>query len=146
MTKEDNVVKLTVSVSRGDLLSSQQALANLGSLSLPVERDRYWMARTLSAVQKEFKRTHSETQKESNRLIEMYGKELPDAEGKPTGRRGIEQTDVNALQMYAEDMDAFREEIVVIVGARKLPIDELQSLGVRLPLADQAVLHWLLDV
>jgi len=143
---ENKVVAIGfVDVSRGDLLGSQQAIINLGRVNLPVQKDGYWLAKTLGKVSKVMKHELGVAQKESNRLLGELGTDITDNDGNKTGQKGIAQTDVETMSKYADAMEAFNTQMVAIAGCRRVPLSTLEAAGVALPLADQAALHWLLQ-
>lgn len=144
MNREDNVHPLYIKVTRNDLLQSQSALISLGRVSLPVQRSRYWLAKTIGRINAAVKREMLAAQKESNRLIAIHGEELKDKDGNATGQRGIVQTNVETMQKYHEDMEQFNAEIITIENARQVPLEDMEAAGVSLSIADQASLHWLL--
>ncbi|MFA6903341.1 MAG: hypothetical protein WC236_09685 [Gallionellaceae bacterium] len=146
----ENVVSIndrkgSISVSRSDLLLSQAALVNLGRVSLPVQKDGYWLAKTLGKINKAMKHELRSTQDESNRLIEEYGTELEDKDGNKTRQKGIQQTDVATMQKYAEEMEKFNSELIFIENVQPVSLAALESAGVMLQLADQAALQWLIE-
>lgn len=135
--------KKGIKVTRGELLMSQAAIGNLGQAKLVVQKDSYWLAKTLGKVNTALKRELIATQQWSNRLVDLHGTEVMGEDGvTPTGRRGIQQTDVKAMEAYHKDMEAFNAETVLVDGAAPVKLSALAE--VSLSLADQSALQWLI--
>ena len=141
----EKVVNAGLPVSRHDLLQSQRALANLGNVQLPVEKERYWLAKTLGKLNRALAKELNASQEESNRLITLHGTDTLDEKGEKTGQKGIQKTDIATMKLYTDAMEKFNSETVTVFGARRVPLAALQNAGVVLPLADQAALEWLLE-
>jgi len=134
---------MEIKVTRGELLQSQAALGNLGRVSLPVQKDGYWLVKTLAKINAAVKRELKAAQKESNRLLEELGEDVLDKDGNRTGQRGIAQTNVESMNLYSDAMEQFNSEFVALPEVSKVKLSVLEEGSVSMTLADQASLLWL---
>lgn len=134
-----------ITLSRGELLNSAKALSNLDNVFLPVEKERYWLVKTLSKVRTALKQENKRMQATSNQLVEEFGVYLKDKDGNPSKQKGIEQTDSENMTKYNDAMEACAEELVSIEGVRQIKLEALQGATVSLTIGDQITLQWLIQ-
>jgi hypothetical protein len=125
-----------ITVARGVLLESKAALEALGKVYVPIGKENYWFVKTLSKLQQAMKANSKISGKESNRLVEEFGT------AQPNGRKGILQTDVEAMESYSEGMDAHMA-IPVQIDIKQLTLTQLKEAQVSLVANDQVALMWL---
>lgn len=128
----------SITPTRGALLESKVALEALGKVYVPVGKENYWFIKMLAKLQQAMKREGKLSGKESNRLIEEHGTV------QPNGRKGIQQTDVEAMEKYSEGMDAHMA-IPVLIDIKKLTLTQLKENQVSLLANDQVALMWLIE-
>ena len=127
-----------LSVTRGELLDSKVALEALGKVYMPVGKELYWFVKKLSKLQKALKREGQFSQKKNNEYVQEFGTE------QTNGRKGIQQTDVEAMEKYSAAMNEIMLEMVSI-DITPLKLSQLAETQATLQANDQVALMWLFE-
>jgi hypothetical protein len=135
---------MTISVSRNDLLQSMSALAAIGAVKLPVEKEQYWLTKAFTQCTKAFNTQSKVTQNKMNVLIGKIGVSRLDDKGKETGMKWIPPQEIEMTDKFENARDAFLAENITI-DCHKLPMSKLKAAKVELSVADQSALEWLID-
>jgi len=127
-----------ITVLRGILLESEEAMQSLGRIQLTVEKDRYWFVKTVDKINKAIKQQKKLAQEYSNDKVKELGETQPD------GRVGIDPKNEESMKAYQEAMSDYMDEPVT-VEAKKITLTQLKDCMVTLTVNDQCCLMWLLD-
>jgi len=131
---------MSIIVQRGELIESKAALDALGKVYMPMGKEKYWLVKSLSKVQKVLRQQNVLSQKESNRLVEELGT-VP--EGSTTGAKGIAPNSP-VMKQYTDAMEEFMVETVEL-DVKKIALADLSANQVSLTVNDQIALMWLID-
>lgn len=133
-----NQAPIGITLRRGDLLDSMQAIEALGKTYVPMGKDNYWFAKSMGKIKTKFKQEQRHAQSKANELIKQYGKQ------QDNGRFGIDPNDVENMQKYQDDMEKVLDESITI-SIHRIAVSKLEEAKVALTLNDQVALDWLLE-